>query len=276
MSQRGNTVAGLIISVVSNKGGTGKTTTAVSLGQALALEGKKTLVVDNDSQCNASNVLLEEDLHYSLFELLKFDKNVSIDNCIYQTGFQPNFYFIPNVADTQTLEPELIRKGTKKGFNILRDRLRKYALENFDITLIDNPPNMGIFVINSLHCSDFAIVPTEAGSKHSLRGLIKAVQFIQDIANDPEGNPHLQFLRLLVTKVDWRTSACRVMTDELKAQFGKEHMFQVLVPTNAALQKAELLDKTIFSYDQSSSAAKAYRELSKELISILEKKARQP
>jgi len=64
--------------------GTGKTTTALSLGQALALEGKKTLVVDNDSQCNASNVLLGDDLHYSLFEVLKYDKDVSIDNCIYK------------------------------------------------------------------------------------------------------------------------------------------------------------------------------------------------
>ncbi|MEE8552581.1 MAG: ParA family protein [Desulfobacterales bacterium] len=263
-------MAGLIISVITNKGGTGKTTTVVSLGQALVREGKKILVVDNDSQCNASNILLEGEPRNSLFEILKSDKCVPIDDCIYSTEFEQNLHCIPNVPDTATLEPELIQKGTKEGFNVLRKGLRNYALENFDITLIDNPPNMGIFVVNSLHCSDFAIVPTEAGSTHSIRGLIKAVQFIQDIGNDPEGNPGLSFLRLLVTKVDRRTSVNHIIMDQLKAQFGKDHMFETAIPINTSIQKAELMDQTVFEHDSKSTAAKAYQELAKELIPILE------
>ncbi len=265
-------MAGLIISVITNKGGTGKTTTAISLGEALALEGMKTLIIDNDSQCNASSILLQKEPHDSLYEILKSDQNIPLKNCIYRTDFTENLYCIPNIPETATLDPELTKRGAQGGFNVLRDGLRHYAVMNFDIALIDNAPNMGIFVINSLHCSDFVIVPTEAGSKHSISGLIKAVQFIQDISNDPEGNPGLKFLRLLVTKVDRRTSVSRIITEELKAQFGHGYMFHTVIPINTAIQQAELLNKTIFSYDSSSPGAKAYRELAKELISILDNK----
>jgi chromosome partitioning protein len=175
-----------------------------------------------------------------------------------------------NVPGTAALEPALMKNGTKEGFNVLRKGLRNYALEHFDITLIDKPPNMGIVVINSVHCSDFAIVPTEAGSTHSIRALIKAVQFIQDIGSDPEGNAGLRFLGLLLKKVDRRSSVRWIITEQLKAQFG-EHMFEIPIPMNTSIQRAELMVQTIFTYDSNSVAAEAYQELARELISILEK-----
>lgn len=223
-----------------------------------------------DSQCHASNLLEAREPRHSLFEILTSDKYVSIEDCIYLTEFQQNLYCMPNVPDTASLEPALMKNGTKEGFNFLHKGLRNYALALFDITLIDNPPNTGIVVINSLHCSDFAILPTEAGSTHSIRALIKAVQFIQDIGTDPEGNAGLRFLGLLLKKVDRRSSVSWIITEQLKAQFG-EHMFEIAIPINTSIQRAELMDQTIFTYDFNSVAAKAYQELARELISILEK-----
>jgi chromosome partitioning protein len=259
---------GLIISVLTNKGGTGETTTAVSLGQALAREGKKILVIDNDSQANASDLLLEGEPRYSLYDILLPNSEIPIEEVIYFTTFQDNLYFIPNVPDTASIEPELIKSGVEKGFTVLRKKLRDYALSKFDITLIDNPPNHGIFVINSLYASDFAIVPTEAGSKASIRGLIKAVRFIQSIRE--EGNSDLRFLRLLITKVDRRTSISHIITNQLKSQFGNDQMFETVIPINTDVQKAELGDQTIFKFNSKAGAAKAYKNLGQELISILD------
>lgn len=263
-------MAGLIISVLTNKGGTGKTTTSVNLGQGLAREGKKVLVVDNDSQCNATTILLNSEPDFSLYDIYS-GNNTDIKDCISYVEFQPNLFCLPNQPDTASAEPGLILKGLDGGaFITLRQALRDYARDNFDFTLIDNPPNHGIFAINSLYTSDFAIVPTEAGSKASVIGLLKAVQFIDDIRSDESGNPDLKFLRLLITKVDRRTSICKVITSQLKENFGQDNMFDVVIPINTALQKAELLDQTIFKFDPKAGGAQAYRKLAKELISIFE------
>ena len=260
-------MSGLIISVLTNKGGTGKTTTTVSLGQALAREGKKVLIIDNDSQCNATAVLLQGEPRYNLYEVYAADNNIYIEDCIHWTEFQQNLYCLPNTPETASIEPVLIKRGVNGGFIALRKALRDYALKNFDFVIIDNPPNHGIFVINSLYTSDFAVVPTEAGSKASVRGLMKAVQFIEDVRQ--EGNPDLRFLRLLVTKVDRRTSVSRVITSQLRSNFGEEKMFKTVIPINTDMQKAELQDETIFKFNSKSGGAKAYRELTKELLTIL-------
>lgn len=257
---------GVIISILSNKGGVGKTTTAVSLGQALAREGKKTLVVDMDSQCNTTSRLLHREPRYSLFDILSTALKVSVDDCIHVTEFQQNLYCLPNTPDSVGIEPVIIKLGSD-GFTTLRKAIRDYVQENFDYTIIDNPPNHGIFVINSLFASDFAIVPAEAGSKDSIRGLQKAIQFIKDIQR--EGNPDLQFLRLLLTKVDKRTSVCRSIMSQLESYF-KDKMFETFIPFNVDFQKAELLDDTIFKYNLKAAGSKAYRELAKELVDVVE------
>ena len=96
---------------------------------------------------------------------------------------------------------------------------------------------------------------------------MKAVQFIEDVRQD--GNPDLRFLRLLVTKVDRRTSVSRVITSQLRSNFGEEKMFKTVIPINTDMQKAELQDETIFKFNSKSGGAKAYRELTKELLTIL-------
>jgi cellulose biosynthesis protein BcsQ len=263
-----------IISVINNKGGTSKTTTSITLAQALAKEGKKILVIDNDTQANASTVLLNKgEYQKSLFDIyndFSEDNNIDVESFIQWVEFQKNLYCIPNDPITATVEPKLIKAGTKFGFRVLKNVLRDYVLNNFDFCLIDNPPNMGLFVINSLYASDFAIVPADAGSKASIQGLIKAVQFIDDIRK--EVNSNLKFLRVLLTKVDRRTSVSQVIMAQLRNNFGASRMFETVVPINTEMQKAELRDQTIFRVNPKSAGARAYREVAKEFLKILKDK----
>lgn len=262
-------MAGMIISVLTNKGGVGKTTTAITLGHALAREGKQVLVVDLDTQSNATTLLLKEEPTYGLKNLMDDSIRVSVEDCISWVPYQKGLYCIGNTPDAVTLEPLLIGIGRDGGaYDVLRDRLREYATQNYDFTLIDCPPNHGIFVINALHTSDFAIVPTEAGSKSSVTGLQRAVQLIRGVSKD--GNPDLRFLRLLVTKVDRRTAVSKVIVDQLQTHFGEEKMFQNLIPINTSIQRAELANQTVIKYDSKAGGARAYRALAKEFLSIVD------
>jgi len=256
----------MLIAIINNKGGVGKTATAVNLGHALALLGKKVLVVDMDSQCNATGLLAQElkSDQPSLYDLLA-SENADASACITPATHE-NLFLLPNVPETAGLEPELIA-GAPDSFFRLRKAIRDYALEHFDFTLLDNPPNMGTFVISSLLASDFVIVPTEAGSKYSADGLVKAVKLIEETRQ--KLNPDLRFLKLLVTKVDRRTSIANLVLDQIRSIFPKEKVFDTYVPVNTDLQKAEFQGKTIFSYRSSAPAAHAYRKLAEELIQTI-------
>jgi chromosome partitioning protein len=258
----------VIISVINNKGGVGKTTTTCNLADALARKGKSVLVVDMDSQCNATSMLLggENPNRDTLYELLD-PKNTetSVQQCIYPTAHE-NLQIIPNINVSATLEPSLI-DIRPKCYYILRDHLRDFALEKYDITIIDNPPNMGTFVICSLYASDFVIVPNDSGSKYSIEGLIRAVEFIKGISN--KANPDLKFLRLLITHLDKRTSISRAIIHQVHQIFHSDEVFETTIPVNTAFQQAELQDQTIFKYAPKASGASAYRNLAVEVISIL-------
>jgi chromosome partitioning protein len=162
---------GKIISIFNNKGGIGKTTSALSLSHGLAKEGIKTLIIDIDPQGNASEPLVGTDPQNSILDILNKEK--TIDECITQMKFCKDLYCLPNNEKLVSLEPQLVSMGAE-GFGYLRDLIADYCRENFEVTIIDCPPSFGIFVISALFCSDLAIVPTEAGSKNSIKGLFTA------------------------------------------------------------------------------------------------------
>lgn len=262
---------GIIISILNNKGGVGKTTATCNLAHALTKLGKKVLVIDMDSQCNSTSLLLSgnKDQPNSLFELLSPDSpDFPAEKCIYPTSYV-DLYCIPNIQDTAGLEPDFITEAPESFF-VLRKKVREYAQSRFDYTIIDNPPNMGTFVIISLYCSDFVIVPIEAGSAFSIEGLTKAIKLINNIRNN--GNEDLRFLRLLINKLDRRTSESKAALTYISDVFSDDQVFETIIPSCASFQKAERANETILRHAPSTSGNRAYRSLAEELDKLFPSK----
>ena len=256
-------MSGKIISVFTNKGGVGKTTTALSIAHGLAKKNVKTLIIDIDAQCNSTEPLLGVDPSGNVLEILEGLKPV--DQCIHRINFQHNLSCIPNAEGLTSLEPTIIQQG-ENGFYVLRDKIAKYCRENFDITIIDCPPNFGIFVINALFCSDLAIVPTESGSRNSVKGLQAAQKFITQM--NRAGNPDLTLFKILVTKLDMRTNIGKDYLSQMKDAF-QEHVFDNHIPACVDFKYAENASQTIFQSYPKSSGAKAYMKVVSEIIKIL-------
>lgn len=256
---------GKIIALINNKGGVGKTTMAVNLAHAIANKKRNVLVVDTDSQCNATSLLIRPDLITdSLYEVFQGSLK-SIGQAVYPTSYS-NLSCLPNIEETAALEFEL-SKDLPANYYILQNRLRDYLTENFDYTFIDCPPNLGFFVLNSLFAVDFVIVPILCGSSFSLEGLGRAIHFIDEVQET--GNPNLRFLRLLVNAVDKRTAMSKIIIDQLEKNFGPDKMYETKVGISTQFQQAEYLRKTILRYAPRSHGATAYRALAKETASIL-------
>lgn len=264
----GGSMNGIIVSILNNKGGCGKTTTAVNLAAALGKKDKKVLVIDIDTQCNATAKLLPDVsiIRKSLYEIIDPKEDINPKDAIYPTKIK-NVFILPNIELSGSLEPDMIMNAPKSLF-ALNKSLRAYAIENFDITIIDNPPNFGSFVLCSLNASDFALVPIKAGSTDSVEGLLKAVNLIKGIRTST--NPDLKFLRVLVGYFDKRTAMSKAIADEIYKSF-EGMVFETVIPTSTTFEKAESLGTTIFNIAGGATpGAKAYRKLSDEFLSVLE------
>ncbi|OPY84926.1 MAG: Chromosome-partitioning ATPase Soj [Smithella sp. PtaU1.Bin162] len=266
-----------IISVINNKGGTAKTTTVINTGDALSRLGKRILIIDMDNQCNATDILqggMEKPFVKSLYDLIdprgdrSDNENADIESCIYPT-VNKKLHFIPNIPDSAILSPRIVLGGESALF-LLRERMRNYALNNFDFTFIDCPPNVDVFVISALIASDLVIVPTMAGSKFSLNGLVKTKAFIDDIGD--RYNADLKFLKLLITMVDSRTSICKTIVNAIRKTFLEHEVFYQTIPMNTDFQKAEVFNQSIFDYRIGAPGAGAYMNVAEEIIHSIKSK----
>jgi chromosome partitioning protein len=263
----------MIVSIMNNKGGVGKTTTAISTGVALSLAAKRVLVVDLDAQCNSTEILFgayPEHLKNSLYDLLNPDEKIEPESAIYSTQYH-GLSVLPNIAESAILGPRMIIHGEASLF-LLRERLRTYALTKYDVTLIDCPPNLEAFVIAALIASDFVIVPTMAGSKFSINGLINAKAFIDDIKI--KHNSDLKFLKLLITMADRRTSICNSAIKSIRQTFDSTEIFSQSIPVCTDFQKAEMLGKSIFGFNSSAAGARAYMNVANEMLDVLRRETK--
>jgi cellulose biosynthesis protein BcsQ len=252
----------MIISVINNKGGVGKSTITQNLAHALANKGKKVLVIDQDPQSNTTSVLLPPTNSNTLFNFYKDE--IPILGCIYPTPYE-GIDILPNSNKTDTIEVSLYA-DVRQSYFLLRDNLREHVLSAYDIALIDCPPNLGLFVMMALICSDSAIVPIEAGSRYSVDGFVSAFEAIEGAAGAVQ-HP-LKFLRAVINKVDLRATIHKSSVDYLRRVYG-EKIFQTTIPTNTDIQKAEMERETVLRYAPHCNGAKRFKALADELLEIV-------
>ncbi|MFP4474278.1 MAG: ParA family protein [Desulfatibacillaceae bacterium] len=257
---------GRIISILNHKGGVGKTTLTVNLAHALSRLGHSVMVIDNSSQCNATNILLPqgEDAGLTLYNI--FDarsERQAIGRFIYPTKYA-NVYCIPNHPDTGSLEARIfLSKSHAASLLLFKDLMRNYAIGQYDYTLIDNSPSLGAFVLCSLHMSDNVILPVKAGSGFSLDGVLNVVRVIRDLNAEHELQP--LGTRIVVNQVDRRTAMSRYTFERIGQHLGRDILFRTAIPSNAVFERAEAVRESILKYKGSSPGARAFRDLAQEV-----------
>ncbi|MFW6268832.1 MAG: ParA family protein [Bacillota bacterium] len=249
---------GKIISVVNQKGGVGKSTTAVNLGACLADKGKQVLLVDIDPQGNATSGLGIEksDLELSIYDVLI--DGVAVEDTILETDYT-GYYILPANIDLAGAEIELVseisrEQKLKNIVDIIKDK--------FDYIFIDCPPSLGLLTLNALTASDSIIVPIQC-EYYALEGLgqlIQTVNLVQDSLN-----PELVIEGVLLTMYDARTNLSQQIIDEVNNYFADE-VFDTVIPRNVRLSEAPSFGKPIIEYDASSRGAEAYNSLAEEMI----------
>lgn len=248
-----------IISVVNQKGGVGKTTTAINVAAQLA-DHYKVLLIDLDAQGNATGGLgySKKDIKHSSYHLITGDKKV---NEVVQDSQIKGLKVICSDTNLAGAESEIATKPDRE--YILKNHLNDS--ETFDIIVIDCPPSLGLLTINALTASTHVLIPVQT-EYYALEGLSQLLSTIQAIKQSTNAN--LQFLGLVLTMFDKRNALSGQVRDEVDKYF-TELVFKTSIPRNVRLAEAPSFGKTIFQYDKHSKGAKAYKHLTEEIIKRL-------
>lgn len=252
---------GKVIGICNQKGGTGKTTTAINLSSFLGLGDKKTLLVDMDPQGNASSgVGIKPEGKNSVYDVIS--GKAAIEQAIYATEW-PNLSLIPSDISLTGSEVELV--SLKQRESLLYQHLMHVKTE-YEYIVIDAPPSLGLLTVNVLAASDSLVIPIQC-EYYALEGVSKLVQTVELIK---EGlNSSLVIEGVLLTMADFRTRLALQVIEEVKNYF-REKAFEIIIPRNVKLAEAPSFGKPIYFYDSSCIGAKAYSSLAKELINQTE------
>lgn len=245
-----------IIAVLNQKGGVGKTTTALSLAAYLAKAGKQVLVVDFDPQGNATSGLGidKQALDITMYDVLFSPAQLA--NSIKETGLY-NLYVLPSNPSLAAAEIDLA--GEAKREYKLKELLAEAV---YDFVLIDCPPALGLLTINALTAANHVLIPVQA-EYYALEGLGQLLATIQKVRGGL--NPGLELLGVVVTMYDGRTALAEQVRGEINKHFN-EKVFNTVIPRNVRLAEAPSYGKTILEHDKWSKGARAYKQLTKELL----------
>lgn len=251
-----------VISVTNQKGGVGKTTTAVNLAFYLAKNGKKTLLIDLDPQGNATSGfgINKGELIYTSSEVMT---GVStLESATLPTEYK-NLFIVPTVPALANTEAELAqaeRRFSRLKTAVLADQ------QSFDYIIIDNPPSLSLLTINGLIASNFILLPVQT-EFYALEGLGQLLETVKLIRKGM--NPTLDIIGVLPTMVDARTVLSSQVHDEIKKHFpGK--VFKTVIPRNIRVAEAPSHGVPIGIYDKFSKGARAYKSLTKEVLKRVE------
>jgi chromosome partitioning protein len=245
-----------ILAIANQKGGVGKTTTAINFGAGLGALERRVLLVDCDPQGNASRGLGVQITAPHLYHAISGD--IPLDQAIRSTGF-PNLDIVPAQRDLVGLEVELVGEAGWEGR--LRGILAQVA-DRYDFILLDCPPSLGHLTVNALAAADGVLVPLQC-EYFALEGISELMSTIKRIQGGV--NPHLGIAGILLTMYDDRTNLSKDVADEVRRHFAGK-VFETIVPRNIRLAEAPSHGLPIFQYDIKSRGADAYLALAREYL----------
>ncbi len=250
-----------IISVVNQKGGVGKTTTAVNLATIFAIMNKKTLIIDIDSQGNSSSGLgiSQADRKYTSFDIL--NNLISIEQAAIKSEV-PNLKIIPSNINLAGIEIELSRKKDNKF--ILKNQLVLLE-ESYDLIIIDCPPSLNLVTVNALVASTQVLIPMLC-DYYSLEGLSHLLKTIEYIKLDLNSN--LKILGVLLTMYDKRSKLTEMVEKDVRGCL-EAKVFKTVIPRNVRVSEAPSHGKSVVMYDHKSSGALAYIQLVQEIFKVI-------
>ncbi len=249
----------MIISVTNQKGGVGKTTTALNVSSALAIMGKSTLLIDTDPQAHSTLSCVKDPSKYnnSLYDVI-MNHNIKIEDIVIKSTI-PGLNIAISKISMAKLEPSLL--GEIDGHYRLKDVLENIK-KRYDYIIIDTPPTLGIITINALVAADAVIIPVQS-SYLSLEGaddLLETIEKVKKVAN-----PNLQILGILITLHDKRTNISKDSVKRIKRVFGK-NVFRTIISKSVKLEESPAYKESIFTFAPNSVGAIQYKKVAEEII----------